>query len=263
MKTAGAGLLDRIIEVKKREVSLLNSDLIRKAAETGLSAGRFREAVTRKEGRIRIIAETKKASPSRGLLQQDYSAGRNALLYKEAGADAVSVLTDSEFFSGSLADLKDAVRSGLPVIRKDFIISELQIAEAALCGAAAVLLIVRILTPAELKRLLVYAESLGLDVLTETHNEAEILTALEAGAGIIGINHRDLDTLNMDLSMTATYAPLIRSYGKDILIVAESGIESREGLLKVEPYADAALIGHLFMQKENPKEAWKELFGEP
>ena len=253
-----AGLLARIVARKVEEVESLPE---RGGESFPGRPFRFREALERNPGApLRIIAECKKASPSRGLLRPDYDPGQLAETYARLGAGALSVLTDRDFFQGDPSHIPAALKSGLPVLRKDFIISEKQIFEARRLGAHAILLIVRILTDRQLRELQRYAAELGLDILVETHNEEEIHRALEADSRIIGINHRDLDTLTMDLSLTERMAPLIRSAGPDRLIVAESGIESREGLKRIDAVADAALIGSVFMGSSDLEATWKDLF---
>lgn len=262
MKESAIGLLERIVKAKEREVAAITGDPLN--GRTLLEVPSFYKALKRPLGQpIRVIAECKKASPSRGLLRADYDPGRIAAEYARLGASAISVLTDRDFFQGDLSHIKEAAGCGLPIIRKDFIISELQIAEARVAGASAVLLIVRILSPVRLKALLDYAYSIGLDVLTEIHNEDEARLALEAGARIIGINHRDLDTLEMDLSLSGRIAPLIRGENSDIIIVAESGVESASGRKMMEPIADAILIGSALMESDDRASRWKDIFSNP
>jgi indole-3-glycerol phosphate synthase len=266
------GLLDRIVRTKREEVELLK----REEGESvpghnpdgkapfsdSQEPPSFAGALRREPGSpLRVIAECKKASPSRGLLRPHYDPGALALEYARLGAGALSILTDRTYFQGEISHLDQARQSGLPLLRKDFIISPLQIREAKLHGASAILLIVRLLSDAELKELLTFARSLGLDVLTEVHNQGEAERALAAGASIIGINHRDLDTLTMDLSLTERLAPMIRKENPSALVVAESGVESREGRMQVEPHADAILIGTAFMGSEDMEGRWKEIFG--
>lgn len=266
-----SGLLDRIVQTKREEVELLRSSGIGESSpelriSTGDSANAspppsFLQAVRRPPGSpLRVIAECKKASPSRGLIRPDYDPLSIAKEYAACGASALSVLTDRLYFQGDISHVPLAAKSGLPILRKDFIISPLQIQEAARYGASAVLLIVRLLSDSQLAELLSFASGLGLDVLVETHNPPEIDRALQAGAKIIGINHRDLDTLEMDLSLTERYAPAIRNSHPHVVLVAESGVESPEGRRRVEPHVDAVLIGHAFMESTDIAATWKRLF---
>lgn len=253
-----AGLLDRIVAQKKREIEGIGS-----IDPSGFPPFRssFHTSLKRAAGDpVRVIAECKKASPSKGLLRADYDPRAIASTYAHLGASAVSVLTDREFFQGDLSHLPMALECGLPVIRKDFIISEKQILEARAAGAHAILLIVRILSFEELKYLQDFAWNLGLDVLVETHDREEIGTALEARSNIIGINHRNLDTLVMDLSLTEQMAPLIRKESPEAVIIAESGVENREGRKRVDPHVDGILIGSALMESSDPAATWKAIF---
>ncbi|MCB1172503.1 MAG: indole-3-glycerol phosphate synthase TrpC [Leptospiraceae bacterium] len=262
-------LLHKIVAVKEAEVARLrqNSKLLdfKRQLDSGASPvheARFHSALQRKAGQpLGIIAECKKASPSLGLIRSDYDPVQIARNYAELGASAVSVLTDQDFFQGSLLDLTNVSAAlPIPVLRKDFTISELQIYEAAQNGASAVLLIVRILDPEQLKDLYQVALAIGLDVLVETHNEAEIEAALAIKANIIGINHRNLDTLLMDLDLSPRMIPLIRRHDPGCVVIAESGIENKAGLAKVRDIADAILIGSALMQSADISAAWHGLF---
>lgn len=253
-----SGLLDRIVDAKKREIESIGEfdlDLY------GLEGGLFKKALVRKKGSsINVIAECKKRSPSSGLIRSVYNPELIAAQYKRLGASAVSVLTDAEFFEGDSSHIGLAKKSGLPVLRKDFVISPRQIFQARYLGADAVLLIVRILDDFQLRDFIQIAESVKLGVLVEIHNQIEMDRALKAGTEIFGINHRDLDTLKMDLSLTGRLAAQIRNGKKDAVIVAESGVESREGRLAVDEYADAILIGTALMKSENLDFTWNEIF---
>ena len=221
----------------------------------------FSGAIRRSPGTpLRIIAECKKASPSKGLIRPDYQPEAIAKEYARLGASALSVLTERNFFQGDPAHIQLARKSGLPVIRKDFLTSEKQLFETASLGADAALLIVRLLSQSQLKDFLEIAASLKLDILVEVHNQREAETAVESGAKIIGINHRDLDTLEMDMSISAKIAPEIRKHSSDTIIVAESGVESKEGYLQVESYADAILIGTALMSSPDIEQGWKRIF---
>ncbi len=259
MASSPSGLLDRIVAVKREEVAAL--------APLDLSAAplpempSFRDALQRPPGAsIRVIAECKKKSPSKGVIRNDYNPAFIAAEYARLGASALSVLTDEHFFAGELSHVTRARISGLPIIRKDFIIDPLQIDGARMAGASAVLLIVRILTQDLLANLHAYATSLGMDVLVEVHSEEEAEVALGSGATLIGINHRNLDTLEMDLSLTPRVVPRIRKARPEAILVAESGVESREGRLFVDPYVDALLIGSALMGSDSIADKWREIF---
>jgi len=185
--------------------------------------GRLRAALEHTcAGGLAIIAEVKRASPSRGAIAPELAAASQARAYEQAGADAVSVLTEPTRFAGSLADLEAAARSvAVPVLRKDFIIDPYQVWEAAAAGAAAVLLIAAALHGDELGKLLGECAATGLDALVEVHDEDDLLRAELAGAHLVGINNRDLRTLAVDLATTERLAPLASAH---TLLVAESGI---------------------------------------
>ena len=214
-----------------------------------------------KSCRTRIIAEVKKASPSAGLIKE-VSPSEQAKLYQEGGAVAISVLTEDKFFNGSLEDLEEVRNTvSLPLLRKDFIFDPVQVLEAKAFGADAILLIVRILEYERLRDLLAYAESLGLDVLVEVFSIEEAERALRAGAKIIGINNRDLNTLKVDLNLSKELAPKIKQMGAKFLIV-ESGIENREQILEFESLGvDAFLVGTALMREKDPVRKLRELLG--
>ena len=217
-------------------------------------------AAIRRPGRLSLIAEFKRASPSAGQIRPEADPVQIATAYQEAGAQAVSVLTDSKFFSGSLADLtrvKEKVR--LPVLRKDFLLEEYQVIEAAQAGADAVLLIAAILSRPVLDRLIRMAADLSLDALVEIHTEQELGEALEAGAAILGINHRDLATFQVDLRATAS---LIRKIPADRVRISESGLRSKEDVESVRRQgADAVLIGEELMSAQDIEGRIKEVMG--
>lgn len=211
--------------------------------------------------RTRIIAEVKKASPSEGKIK-DVSAPEQARLYEEAGAIAISVLTDQKFFGGSLEDLVQVRRAvGVPLLRKDFLLDPVQILEAKAYGADAVLLIVRILEDKLLEDMIDYAQELGLSPLVEVFDLKEAERALKAGAQIIGINNRDLDTLRVDVSLSERLAPQIKQMGARF-VIAESGIENREQILRLENCGvDAFLVGTSLMKSPDPFKKLRELMG--
>ena len=212
---------------------------------------------------MRLIAEVKKASPSKGLLAERYDPAAQAVAYAENGAAAISVLTEVDHFQGSLDDLravKEAVGPhAVPVLRKDFLYDPYQLFEARACGADAALLIVAMLSPELLKELLAAAQGIWLQALVEVHNEEELLIALDAGAEIIGINHRDLKTFTMDMGLTARLTPLIPP-GR--IIVAESGISTAADVLPLKrARVNAVLVGEALMTAPDPAAKVRELAG--
>ncbi len=197
----------------------------------------------------RIIAEVKKASPSKGIIRQDFNPIEIAKIYNEV-TDAMSILTEPHFFLGSLEYLKEINKfSKIPLLRKDFIVDEFQIAEAYAAGADFVLLIAKALETNELKKLYKFAKNIGLEVLFEIHDEEDLQKALETGAEIIGFNHRNLKTFEMDMDLSKKLIPKLP---KDVIIVAESGIGSPEIIKKLHQNGvDAYLIGEYFMRQED------------
>jgi indole-3-glycerol phosphate synthase len=237
-------ILDTIVAQKQREVASLPGRPATPAAARRDFAGALRHP---RRGPIALIAEVKKASPSAGVICPDFDPVRIAREYESAGADCISVLTDERFFQGSLTHLlavRDAVK--LPLLRKDFIIDERQISESIENGADAILLIVRILDDARLKRFHALASEAGLAVLVETHDEQELERALAAGAKLIGVNNRNLDNFTVDLSVTGRLAARI---SKAELLVAESGIHTRADVQTLERAgAKAILVGESLMR---------------
>ena len=215
-------------------------------------------------GGIRLIAEVKKASPSRGLLSADFDPVRLAETYVANGAAAVSCLTDPRF-QGELAHLSGIKESGAsgraPVLRKDFIFDPYQVFEARAAGADALLLIVAILQPEQLNELLDATQSLWMQCLVEVHDEAELEVAVDAGAEIIGVNNRDLHTFTTDLSVTERLSPLVPR-GK--LVVSESGIFDREDLRRLNRVrVNAALVGEAIVTAPDVAAKVRELSGGP
>jgi indole-3-glycerol phosphate synthase len=207
-----------------------------------------------------VIAELKKASPSRGVIREDFDVAQLAEQYKQAGAAALSVLTEETYFKGSLEYLQTAARTtGLPCLRKDFIVDEYQLHEAKLYGASAVLLIVAALDDATLAHLHTQAKQLSLEVLVEVHSREELQRAVEAGADIIGVNSRDLKTLEVHPRMHEELAPLLP---KAALKIAESGIgtSARIAELKTAGY-QAFLVGESLMKASHPGQALAALLG--
>jgi indole-3-glycerol phosphate synthase len=242
-------ILDDIVTKKKEEVALAKRSRSLESLKKGLANIRprrpFREALRKDPDRISVIAELKKASPSRGILCKEYCPEEIASIYEAEGASALSVLTDHSFFSGALGDLKKVrVSSNLPILRKDFIIDPYQIFEAALAGADCVLLITS-LVKERLREFLSITQSLYLDALVEIHTESELQRALDQGADLIGINNRDLTTMKVDMK---TSQHLIPKISKECTVVVESGIRDHSTLLSLQQLgAHAALIGEAFM----------------
>ena len=196
---------------------------------------------------IAFICEVKKASPSKGVIAEDFDYVKIAKDYEKSGAAAVSVLTEPHWFKGSdsyLREIANAVK--IPLLRKDFTVDEYMIYEAKVLGASAVLLIVAILDEATLKRYIEIAHSIGLSALVEVHDEGEIKTALKAGARVIGVNNRDLKTFEVDISLSERLRGLVPS---EVIFVAESGIKTREDIARLrEIGTDAVLVGETLMR---------------
>ena len=211
-----------------------------------------------KENPYRIIAEVKKASPSKGIIREDFDPLFIAQEYEKGGASAISVLTEPHYFKGNLEYLTGIRRYvSTPLLRKDFIVDEYQVLEAVVYGADFILLIAKALSKKELKSLLEYTWRLGMEALVEIHDKEDLIKAIFAGSNIIGINHRNLDTFEMDMNLTEKLMPLIPN-GK--IIVAESGLNDKETIKHLSSVgADAFLIGEHFMRKENISESLKEI----
>jgi indole-3-glycerol phosphate synthase len=256
-------ILDRIVETKRTEVAALASRIarLREAAERAGPGRGFAEALARPAS-VSLIAEVKRRSPGAGPIRPDLSPARLAETYWTAGASALSVLTDGDYFGGSLSDLRDArAACPLPALRKDFTIDEAQVYEARAEGADAVLLIVRILDDDRLKDLHDLALELGLDVLVETHDARELERALRAGARIVGINNRDLSTFRTRIEVTLEMLPNVRD---DVVLVSESGIRSREQVERLGAAGvDAILVGETLLRAEDPGVMAGELAGVP
>jgi indole-3-glycerol phosphate synthase len=243
--------LDEIVAVKRAEVEQL-----RKFAEhlgaLAIAVTDFRgftAAIKRPDDQLAIIAEVKKASPSAGVIESNYNPAEKAQDYQRQGAEAISVLTDKTFFQGSVADLTavhDAV--SIPVLRKDFVVDELQVLQAAAAGADAVLIIVAAVNPKQLLRLMETAVKLHLETLVEIHTQEEIQKAMDVGATLIGINNRDLTTFEVDLSVTEHLSELIPN---DIVLVSESGYKTAKDVLRAHRCGvDAILVGEALMRSE-------------
>src|SRR5437764_4330171 len=243
--------LEEILEVKRQEIEQLRS----RAAELDREARArtdfrdFRSALHRDDEVFAVIAEIKKASPSAGVIAKSFDPVEIAKKYERDGANAISVLTDSKFFQGSLEHLRN-VRSAvsLPVLRKDFIWDRAQLAESAANGADAILLIVTALTQDQLVRLLKSAKDFRLDTLVEVHSIDELQRALEAGAEIVGINNRNLATFDVDLAVTEE---ICREVPDEIVLVSESGIKTPQDVARLKACGvDAVLVGEALMRHE-------------
>jgi len=211
-----------------------------------------------KENPYRIIAEVKKASPSKGVIREDFDPMVIAQAYEKGGADALSILTEPHYFQGDKEYLGMVRRYvSIPLLRKDFIVDKYQLVEALVYGADYVLLIAKALSRKELKTLLEYAHHLGLEVLVEIHDKKDLIKAIFAGANIIGINHRNLETFEMDMKLSEKLIPLIPN-GK--IIVAESGIMDHETVVELSKAgADAFLVGEHLMRQEDITAALRQL----
>ena len=210
------------------------------------------------ENPYRIIAEVKKASPSKGIIREDFNPILIAKEYEKGGADSLSILTEPHFFQGDKEYLGMIRRYvPMPLLRKDFIVDKYQLVEALVYGADYVLLIATALSTKELKELLEYARHLGLEALVEIHDKTDLTKAIFAGADIIGINHRNLETFEMDMKLSEKLIPLIPN---SKIIVAESGINSHETVVELSKVgADAFLVGEHFMRQDDISGALKSL----
>lgn len=243
-------ILSRIIEEKRRvideaKLARPQSELVRQAKGICIKSS-FRKNVSRPH-HINLIAEIKKASPSKGIIRGDFNPVKIGVTYQANGASAISVLTDERFFEGKLEYIQKVKESvSLPILRKDFIIDEYQIYESVVAGADAILLIAELLSANEIKGFYDTASSVGLDVLLEVHNEEDVEKALSTDAAIIGINNRDLHTFKVDLAVTQK---LIRLIPQNKIKVSESGIRTHEDVMFLKSLGiNAVLIGEAFME---------------
>jgi len=254
-------ILNEILAFKKQEVEQRKKCFPIKCLENSKipQIRDFKSSLCKQED-LAVIAEIKRKSPTRGMIKKDFDPVEIAKIYDKNGAAAVSVLTDEKYFDGHCSYLT-AVKKliYLPVLRKDFIVDEYQIRESRYWGADAILLIVRLLESKQLTRYIAIAREVGLSCLVEVHSEGEIKTAIDSGAEIIGINNRNLDTLKVDIN---TSLDLMKWIGKDQVAVAESGIQSRSDMIKIESAGfDAVLIGESFMRSKNIGGKLRELSG--
>ncbi len=223
-----------------------------------MSVPSFSSALLRSD--VAVIAEIKRSSPSRGPINPGMRADSQAVAYRNGGASAISVLTEPTRFGGAIADVASAgIASGLPILRKDFIVTESQLTEARDSGASAALIIVRAIDPSRLRSLREHADGISLELLFEIRDERELRYALDAGARIVGVNNRNLETLEIDSTTVARVLPLIPP---DCIAVAESGYMSRAAVeTAAAAGADAVLVGSSVSAAENPEIAVKTLTG--
>jgi indole-3-glycerol phosphate synthase len=243
--------LEEILRAKREEIKRLE----RRAAELERQARvrtdfrDFRAALQQSDGRLAVIAEIKKASPSAGVIASSFDPVETAKEYERGGANAISVLTDAQFFQGKLQDLTDVRGSvSIPLLRKDFILDEMQIPESVINGADAILLIVAALEQTQLVDLLHATVTYRLDALVEVHTREELNRALDAGSKIIGINNRNLATFDVDLAVTEE---LCREVPDEIVLVSESGIKTPQDVARAKACGvDAVLVGEALMRRE-------------
>jgi len=258
-------IFSQILDRKRKAIAQLRADPasqnfreraleIRKNAEPN----RLLRALESDSSRLKIIAEFKRRSPSAGIIRDDLTVSEIVRCYERAGACAISVLTDEEYFGGSIADLSAARSStNLPILRKDFITDPIQILEAATAGADAVLLIAAALDDVVLRRLRALAEELGLDALVEVHTSAELSRAVNAGVNLIGVNNRDLRTFQVSLN---TSERLIAEAPRDRILISESGLQSGDSLLRLRKLGFRGfLVGEALMRERDPETALRDL----
>jgi indole-3-glycerol phosphate synthase len=259
-------ILNQIVAVKRGEVAAASRRkplaVMRADAESRVLTRDFMAALRARiaAGQPAVIAEIKKASPSKGVLREDFIAADIAQSYAEYGAACLSVLTDVQFFQGCVDYLKQARAScQLPVLRKDFMVDAYQIYESRACGADAILLIAAILDDAQMKDFEAIAHSLDMAVLVEVHDAPELVRALKLKTPLIGINNRNLKTFEVSLETTLS---LMRDVPSERLLVCESGIHSRDDVLRMGAAGiNAFLVGEAFMRAADPGEALLALFG--
>ncbi|MAR72237.1 indole-3-glycerol phosphate synthase TrpC [Halomonas litopenaei] len=265
MANATPTILERILERKDEEVAsrrrqVSEQALLARAREQDAPRGFVISLAERiRDGDAAVIAEVKKASPSKGLIREDFRPAEIAAQYARGGAACLSVLTDADFFQGH-EDYLIAAREAcsLPVIRKDFIVHGYQVSEARAIGADCILLIVAALEDAQMRDLHQQAGELGMDVLVEVHDAQELERALALDLDLVGINNRDLHTFNTRLETTLELLPRIPP---EVTVITESGIHSRDDVLRMrENDVHGFLVGEAFMREEDPGEALRRLF---
>ncbi|WP_010529284.1 indole-3-glycerol phosphate synthase TrpC [Lentibacillus jeotgali] len=243
-------ILDKIVRQKQIEVEQLKKRPIPDSPVTADQVTSIAQTFQNTD-HMNIIAEIKRASPSKGSIDLDVDPVKQAKLYASNGTGAISVLTDETFFKGSMDDLR-AVREAvdIPLLCKDFFIDKVQIDHAKAAGASIILLIVAAVTPSKLQELYTYAKENGLDVLCEVHDEDEMKTAIELGPDVIGINNRNLKSFDVDLNTTARLASMVTN--PDTILISESGVKTREDVLEAAYNgAGAILIGETLMRTDD------------
>ncbi|MEW6129724.1 MAG: indole-3-glycerol phosphate synthase TrpC [Acidobacteriota bacterium] len=260
---SAGGILDRIVAKRLERLEQAKprtsfSELVDACAKAEITHRSFSDAISRPD-QTNIIAEVKHRSPSKGVIRENFNHLEIAREYAAAGAAAMSVLTEEDFFAGSLNYLQEIhAQTDVPLLRKDFIIDEYQIYEACLSGASAILLITAILDDELLAAFIKRAAELNLDALVEVHTENEMRRAIQADAKIIGVNNRDLTTFNVDLETSIRLAALAPT---NAALVSESGITTREDIQKLKAAGyDAFLIGEHFMRQKDIGNSLKALF---
>ncbi|MBM3249333.1 MAG: indole-3-glycerol phosphate synthase TrpC [Candidatus Omnitrophica bacterium] len=256
--------LKEVIAKKKEKIVLAKQSLpeeqLKMIAQGAEPARPFLQAIN-KPRQISLIAEIKKASPSKGVIRQDFNLQQIASVYQELGVQAVSVLTEEDYFQGNLSYINEVKKTvTCPVLRKDFIIDPYQVYESRYFGADAVLLIADILTQDEISAFLEIAKALKMDCLVEVHTEKELKKILKLkDASLIGVNNRDLHTFEVDIKTTEKLFPLVP---KDRVVVVESGIKTHQDVLFLKILGvSAVLIGEAFMEAENLNRKVEELMG--
>ncbi|MGC9119901.1 MAG: indole-3-glycerol phosphate synthase TrpC [Sulfurihydrogenibium sp.] len=255
-------ILEKIVQTKREELENYTSVYVKHLEKLALERKKkvldFKKSLQGKG--INIIAEVKKASPSKGVIRHDFEPVTIAKIYQENGAKAISVLTDKQYFQGDIQYLYSISQEvKIPVLRKDFIIDERQILEAYSYGADSYLLIAKILTLQEMKELIDFGKKLGMEPLVEIHSYDEGVKSLYAGATIIGINNRNLETFEVDINVSKTLAPKMKELGAEV-VVAESGLNTKQELLDLKNYqVDAFLIGESLMREKDIGKKLREL----
>ncbi len=254
-------ILDQIIAATRLRVEAFKRETDVQTLEKHLAEAlppRPFAAALKHPNRLGLIAEIKKASPSKGIIAPDFDAAKQAAIYRDCLADCLSVLTEPQWFQGDLEHLRTArAVSGKPCLRKDFIVDEIQIVEARLAGADCILLIVSALKDWEIRQLKSAAKRLGMDVLVEVHDENDLKRALFNGADFIGINNRDLQTFEVDLGVTERLRPLIPS---GCTVVSESGVFTKDDATRLKNAgADALLVGESLMKSGDARAAIEAL----
>src|SRR5271169_3724140 len=257
-------ILDRIVEARRASVAhrkrVLPDVALKLAVEKKVAPPRDFPGALARAGKINIISELKKASPSRGLIREEYAPAVLAASLEEAGAAALSVLTEEDFFSGSLGDLKEASRvTKIPILRKDFIVDPWQVWETRAAGADSFLLIAAVLNDAELRELLELGRTLKMEPLVEVHSREELERVLAADARIIGVNNRDLRDFKVSIE---TSLELVEAIPDECIAVSESGLRTHEDLRRLRGAGfDAFLVGEHLMREADPAAPLRALIG--